>query len=62
MELTCSTYEAPSEVILDPNAQDFSPKRNATVAANERKKEVTDKCMMNYSNNMMKFEKKLPTA
>ena len=37
MELMCSTYEAPSEIVLDPNAQDFSPKGNATVAANERK-------------------------
>ena len=42
MELTCSNYEAPKEVVLDPNAQDFSPKQNAALAANERIKEVTD--------------------
>ena len=42
MELTCSSYKAPKEVIFDPNARDFSPKRNAAVAANERIKEVTE--------------------
>ena len=42
MELTCSSYTAPKEVILDPNARVFSPKRNAAVAANERLKEVTE--------------------
>ena len=41
MELTCSSYTAPKEVILDPNARVFSPKRNAAVAANGRIKEVT---------------------
>ena len=35
-------YEAPKEVVLDPNAQDFSPKGNGAVAANERIKEVTE--------------------
>ena len=42
MELTCSIYTAPKEVILDPNVRVFSPKRNAAVAANERIKEVTE--------------------
>ena len=42
MELTCSGYKAPKEVVLDPNARDVSPKRNAAVAANERIKEVTE--------------------
>ena len=42
MELTCSNCKAPKEVVLDPNARDFSPKRNATFAANERIKDVTD--------------------
>ena len=41
MELTCLSYKAPKEVVLDPNARDFSSKRNAAVAANERIKEVT---------------------
>ena len=26
MELMCLIYEAPKKVVLDPNAQDFSPK------------------------------------
>ena len=26
MELTCSSYKPPKKVVLDPNAQDFSPK------------------------------------
>ena len=42
MELACSSYTAPKEVILDPDAQDFSPKRNAAVAANERVKEARE--------------------
>ena len=42
MELTCSNYKAPKEAVLDPNAQDFLPKRNVAVAANERMKEITD--------------------
>ena len=42
MELTCSSYTAPKEVILDPNAGVFSPKRNAVVAANQRIKKVTE--------------------
>ena len=36
MKLTCSSYIATEEVILDPNARAFSPKRNAAVAASER--------------------------
>ena len=42
MELTYSNYEAFKEVILDPNARDFLPKRNAVVATNKRTKELTD--------------------
>ena len=42
MELACLSYKAPKEVVLDPNARDFSRKRNAAVAANERIKEVTE--------------------
>ena len=42
IELTCSSYEAPKEVVLDPNVRYFLPKRNAAAAANERIKEVTD--------------------
>ena len=42
MELTCSIYAAPKEVILDPNVRVFSPRRNAAVAANERIKEVIE--------------------
>ena len=42
MELTCLSYKAPKEVVLDPNARDFSRKQNAAVAANERIKEVTE--------------------
>ena len=42
MELTCSSYTAPKEVILDPNARVFSPKQNAAVPADERIKEVTE--------------------
>ena len=42
IELTCSSYETPNEVVLDPKAQLFSPKHNAVVGANERIKEVTD--------------------
>ena len=42
MELTCSSYKAPEEVTLDPNARVFSPKRNAAAAANERIKEVRE--------------------
>ena len=42
MELMCSSYKAPKKVVLDPNARDFSPKRNAAVAANERIKEVIE--------------------
>ena len=34
-ELTCSRFKAPKEVVLDPNARDFFPKRNAAVPANE---------------------------
>ena len=40
IELTCSSYTAPKEVILDPNTRVFSPNRNAAVAANERIKKV----------------------
>ena len=39
MELTCSSYEAPKEVVLYPNKRDFSPKENAAVAVNEGIKE-----------------------
>ena len=43
MELTCSSYTATKEVILDPDAQVFfSSKRNAAVAANERIKEARE--------------------
>ena len=42
MELTCSSYEAPKKVVLNPNVQDFLPKRNVAVAANKQIKEVTD--------------------
>ena len=42
MELTCLSYKAPKEVVLDPNARDFSRKQNAAVAANEQIKEVTE--------------------
>ena len=42
IELTFSSYTAPKEVILDPNARIFSPKRNAAVAANEQIKEETE--------------------
>ena len=35
MELTCSRFKAPKEVVLDPNARDFFPKPNAAVPANE---------------------------
>ena len=35
-------YEAPKEVVLDPNTRYSSPKQNTAVAANERIKEVTD--------------------
>ena len=31
IELTCSGYKAPKEVVLDPSARDISPERNATV-------------------------------
>ena len=41
MELACSSYETPKDVVLDPNARDFYSKRNAAVAANERIKETT---------------------
>ena len=34
--MTCSSYETPNKVVLDPKAQLFSPKHNAAVAANER--------------------------
>ena len=36
IELTCSNYEAPKDLALDPNARDFSPKRNAAVAATNK--------------------------
>ena len=42
MELTCSSYKAPKEVILDPNAREFSPKRNTAVATNKGINEVTE--------------------
>ena len=42
MELTCSSYAAPKEVIWNPNARVFSPKRNAAVAADERIKELAE--------------------
>ena len=42
MELTCSSYEAPKNVVLNPNVQIFLPKRNVAVAANKQIKEVTD--------------------
>ena len=31
--MTCSNYEAPRNVVWDPDARHFSPKRNAAVAA-----------------------------
>ena len=42
MELTCSSYKAPKEVVLNSNARDFSPEQNAAVSVNEQIKEVTD--------------------
>ena len=42
MELTCLSYKAPKEVLLDPKARDFSRKQNAATAANELIKEVTE--------------------